>query len=278
MLDKNRTIQLAPLPNNRFDGIRITPGGFTLLELLVASIITTLIMVTAVSALKSVTRSRNKLDEISTVKSELRFAADTVRRDLANLYRETNPDAKIPNFRLIRGSMVETETGPACSLTLYTTTRTPVRAGQPESDVVLVEYFLQQDQDADQIREIIQKHVPGDMQDQIQGRNRLLRRTLPNPLRQKTALGTVTALADNIIGFQIRYMAANKDEWQETWTSKTRLPELIEISLAARIPRTGKIIQNSFLVSFSRFAKIEGNNRAKRNDDGNRNSRGNTKR
>lgn len=265
----NETIQPATLSGQRPEGGRSIPKGFTLLEMLVASVITTLIMVIAVSTLRTVTHSRNKLDDISNTKSELRFAANMIRRDLANIYRETSPDPKMPRFRLITGQLIEsentTDAPPPCALTFYTTTRTPVRRGQPESDIVQVEYFLQQAQDEQVIQEVLQKNVSGDMEEQMQGRNRLLRRTLPNPLQQKTAQGTITALADNIVGFQVRYMAPNKSQWQETWNSKTQLPDLIEVALAARVPKTGKIIQNAFLVSFPRFGKIEGNTNKKGN-------------
>ncbi len=249
----NATIQATP--------VHYGSRGFTLLEILVASVITTLIMVTAVSALRSVTRSRNKLDNITTAKSELRFAADMIRRDLANIYRETKPDPKMRDFRLLRGRMIESETDidapPTCSLTLFTTTRTAVRNGQPESDIVQVEYILRQnleDKDAE-------------VATQNQGRSRLLRRTLPNPFAQKTSQGTLTALADNIVGFKVRYMAGNKNQWQESWNSKTKLPDLVEIALAAQVPNSRKIIKNSFLVNFPRFGKIESTENNKKNKE-----------
>lgn len=258
----NETIQPATLSSQRLEGARSIPKAFTLLEMLVASVMTTLIMVIAVSTLRTVTHSRNKLDDISNTKSELRFAANTIRRDLANIYRQTSPDPKTPQFQLLTGKLIESDNvtnAPPCALTFYTTTRTPVRRGQPESDIVQVEYFLQKDQDDQGVQQGLQWNVSADMEEQMQGRNRLLRRTLPNPLQQKTAQGTVTALADNIIGFQVRYMAPNKSQWQETWTSKTQLPDLLEVALAARVPETGKIIQNTFLVNFPRFGKIEDN-------------------
>ena len=75
-------------------------NGFTLAEVLVASTIGSFIALVALGALKTVTDSAARVNDVSETTAEVRFAARMLARDLANLYRD--PDPK--NMRLVGAS------------------------------------------------------------------------------------------------------------------------------------------------------------------------------
>ena len=67
--------------------------AFTLIEMLVASVIGAFIAIVAVSSLKAVTSARETVDDGIAVSDELRFATDMIRKDLCNIYRDTDTES-----------------------------------------------------------------------------------------------------------------------------------------------------------------------------------------
>jgi general secretion pathway protein J len=205
--------------------------GFTLVEVLVASTIGAFIALVAVGALKAITASAELVDKNISVAAELRFATNTIARDLMNLYRDPN----YANTRFI-GLAEESEEGYISYLIFYTVSRTKARNSQPEGDVYEVEYNLVRDEE---------KSV-------------LMRRYWPYPDKEEAEPhGILTVLAEDISIFQIRYY--DGEDWTYEWPEEMEvLPQLVEVSIAMRQPGQTKPIVESFMVNFVRSTSMTG--------------------
>jgi len=203
--------------------------GFTLAEVLVASTISAFIAMVAVGALKAVSDSAEIVNRASETTSEVRFAARMLARDLANLYRD--PDPK--NMKLVGASQENATAGPA-SLTFYAVGRAKARSEQPEGDVYEVEYILgrtyQEEEAADPEAESMT----------------LFRRLWPNPDKDRSPGGVLTAIAEDISIFQVRFYDGQQwaDEWPEEMES---VPELIEVTLGYLPEERGEPVIESFI-------------------------------
>ncbi|HPS55239.1 MAG TPA: type II secretion system protein GspJ, partial [Sedimentisphaerales bacterium] len=115
----------------------------------------------------------------------------------------------------------------AVNLRFYTVSRTNARPAQPEGDVYEVEYYLSDNQQGTQ----------------------LMRRYWPNPDEDSKPGGLLTAIASDIEMFDVRYFDGLK--WQNEWDiDKNELPELVEVSIAAKAPSGKKPFVESFLTNF----------------------------
>ncbi len=205
------------------------PGisGFTLLEILLATIIGTFIAVTSVAALKTVVSGRDRINDYTAISAELRFAAELIRKDFANFYR----DRSIQNVKLI-GSSQTSAAYPSSRIIFDTVNRVKARPSMPEGDVFEVEYYLRYDADQQKIL--------------------LLRRLWPNPNELNIPLGVATIIAENIILFDVRYYDGL--QWTTDWPEELEtLPALILVNLAAKSPQRNTVYRHDFLVNFSRW-------------------------
>jgi len=202
-------------------------NGFTLVEILAAAVITALIAFTAVGALHAITASREKVDHHLAAMSELRFAADRIRADLLNLYRNTDQ-----NSTKFIGDVNAGELGSNSDLIFHAVHTAAARPGQPEGDVYEVEYFLQSDG---------QRPV-------------FMRRLDPYPLEKDTAGGVLMPIADHILAFEARYYDQAANTWETRWSQEQqKIPAAIEVTLTAGLPEEKKVISHSFLVYFPRW-------------------------
>ena len=64
--------------------------GFTLVEVLAASVIGAFIALVAVGTLKAISASAQVVDNNVDTASEVRFASNMIARDLINLYHDNN--------------------------------------------------------------------------------------------------------------------------------------------------------------------------------------------
>jgi len=199
--------------------------GFTLVEVLVASTIGVFVALVAVGTLRAISASAEMVDSNINVAAEVRFASNIIARDLLNLYRDTN----IKNTRLI-GRVVESDEGTVSCLTLYSVGRMKARIDQPEGDVYEVEYYLLKGEE---------KSV-------------LCRRLWPNPDPNEDELrGILTVIAEDIEVFAVRYF--DGEEWQSEWPEEMEsVPELVEVSIAAKQPGRTDMTMESFIANFPR--------------------------
>jgi type II secretion system protein J len=210
--------------------------GFTLLEVLVASVIGAFISLVAVSTLRAVSAGRVRLDENIVAADELRYAAAMIRTDIENLYRDHN----IKNMRLI--GIISEATEPASSnLTIRVVSPTKARQQQIESHLYDVQYSLLQ-KDGKSV--LIRRKCPIvgiEEDDQISG-------------------GMLAVIAENIMVFNIRYF--DKTQWLEDWPEEyENIPDLIEVTLVTveGDPEVDKpkTMSTSFLVNFPRLLQTD---------------------
>jgi len=217
---------------------RIRNNGFTLAEVLVASTISGFIALVAVGALKAVADGAQIVNRASETTSEVRFAARMLAHDLANLYRDANPE----NMKLIGASQDADTAGPAF-LTFYTTGRAKARADQPEGDVYEVEYVLGTREKSETTAE----------PEAEAGSLVLFRRLWPNPDKERSPGGILAPIAENIGVFQIQFFDGK--QWGSEWSEEMKtLPKLIEVTLATPPRGRGEPLIETFIVSFPRLA------------------------
>lgn len=206
-------------------------SGFTLVELMAASVITVFLAMVAVGGMVSVTSARSSLDEVTQVMDELRYASDLLRQDLANAYRNRQE-------MLFEGLLEDGGGMPMPRLRFRAIGTTKARAAQPEGDLYEIEYLFFEGQD-------------GTMQ--------LARRVCPvvgiEEERDQTAGGILTKLSEQISFFGVRYF--NGTEWTTIWpVEQELLPTLIEVSLASRYLDKGgkeKIYAKQVILTFPRL-------------------------
>jgi type II secretion system protein J len=202
--------------------------GFTLVEVLVASTIGVFIAMVSVGALRAIIASAEMVDSNINAAAEVRFAANTIARDLQNFYN--NDD--IENTKFI-GTIEALDDGNYTSyLIFYTLGRTKARIDQPEGDLYEVEYYLVQEGET----------------------SVLMRRLWPNPSKEYEELeprGILTVIAENIAAFEVQYF--DGEEWSEEWPEEMQaLPDLVSISIVARQPDRSNPPSESIIVNLTR--------------------------
>ncbi len=199
-----------------------TRKAFTLVEIMIAAVLASLVTLSAVAAVRIVTRGREKVEKFSEVNSELRYIADSMKKDFGNSYRSADG-------RKFVGEVISTEAGRVPSITFYTTRNANVRKGQPEGDICEVQYT-------------VGVH---------NGRNVMLRRIWPNPSEDLEPSGVVSILSDNIIGFDIKYL--DDKEWRSDWPADIGKDcEVLLVSIVAQVPGEKQRVARSFMVNFPR--------------------------
>jgi general secretion pathway protein J len=221
--------------------MRPARGGFTLAEVLLASTITVMITLVAVSALKGVSDTSQVIDRTPQTTSALRFAAQLIARDLANFYRDSDSQNMLLTALSPEGAS-ETERP---SLRFYAVGRAKARPAQPEGDVYEVEYMLGEPRRSNAAPSL----------DTESTKRTLYRRWCPNPDRKREAGGILTPIAENIDVFQTRFYDGR--QWTDQWTQEQQqeLPQLLEVTVGVLPQGRGAPTVESFLVSFARMPK-----------------------
>ena len=207
-------------------------SGFTLVEVMLASVIGAFIALVAVGTLKAVSRSAEMVDGYIETAAEVRFATKSIAADLMNLYR----DGDLKNNKLI-GEVEQSPYGLVSSLTFNTVGRIKARQGQQEGDVYEVQYYLARSEE----------------------KTALMRRLWPNPNTKTQPGGILSVIAEDVNAFEIRFFDGM--EWQQLWPEEMeRLPELVEVTIAANRKNGTGIISESYVVNFPRFITARNQN------------------
>jgi len=204
-------------------------SGFTLVELIVASMIGAFVALVAVGTLKAISDSAEVIEQGSETAAQVRFASKMLSTDLTNLYRDVNSK----DCTLI-GLVEETESGGASRLIFNTVGRAKARAAQPEGDVYEVEYYLLNEED----------------------NSVLFRRLWPNPDRQSEPGGLLTVIAEDIDIFEVRFF--DGQQWYLEWPEQMRtFPELVQVSIAAQLSNRRDVLEETFMVNLDRSTRGE---------------------
>ena len=208
-------------------------GGFTLIEVMIASVMGAFIAMVAVAALRTVTSAKEMVSRNTTVSDEVRFALDMVRTDMVNIFR----DADVRKMKFV-GTAEEADFGFVKSLTMRIVEMTKARAGEPEGDVYEVQYFLQKNEESSIFMRRLCPVVGIEEDVETQG-------------------GMLTAIAENIIQFDVQYYY--EGQWWQDWPEdQGALPTLVEVTLVGAgtdAKDKSDVVVKSFMAGFVRLGE-----------------------
>ncbi len=205
--------------------MRQRSGGFTLVEIMVASSIGAFIALVTVGMLRFVSVSSEQVNIEIDAAAELEFAAKKLAEDLSNTYRGRDRN----NMKFVL-QLAGSEEGVSSVLNFYTISRTKTRLQQPEGDVYEVEYLL------------ISKGESA----------ALYRRQCANPHDSENLpqmAGVMTELAQGVDVFMVEVFDGEK--WYNEWIDEEHeLPELVQVILSMGKRGSRRKVEKSFLVNF----------------------------
>ena len=213
--------------------------GFTLIEILIASVIGAFVALVSVAALKSITTGREKVDKYSKAADELRYSEMRIRSDLKNFFRDEQWGAVKLTGEINSSTSSEF---PTSSLTFHTVSRQKARYIQPEGDVYEVQYFVVQ------------------AMDEEDGMSTLMRRVCPkvpglSEVGRDENVGMLHVISEDVYGFNVRYF--DGEDWAEEWPEDMyELPRIVEVSLSTVVSGTTEMLTRKFYHRFPRYPDI----------------------
>lgn len=185
-------------------------GGFTLMEVLAALTIGGLVVMSAVSATRALTTTREKIDRRLQRSGEARRAMETVVAALRNVRR----DKPEPNKPVIIGTSGGSDAG-GDRINLLVIGDRRVRRDGPESDQYEVAFFLQSSPEGAPPALMCRRDHAFD--------------------EHVEEGGLVTLVAENIVGLSFEYRAA--EQWFREWSAtEPQAPEAVRVTIAAMEP------------------------------------------
>jgi len=209
----------------------INKRGFTLVEVLLATIISCLVILTAFAAYHTVVQTRQLLLHKTEVLSQGRYVLNLIRNDLANVHRSADHQRiRLTGTTYVReGRHMDTLLMPVVSDQLY-------KIGRTGKDVCVVEYSMQLAPEADEFR--------------------LYRRCASfESANQTKKRGLLTCIGTGIVELRFEYYA--EGTWHEQWNKETGFPSLIRITLemAEDKSENSRVHSVSQIVSLTPFPK-----------------------
>ncbi len=193
-------------------------SGFTLVELMLATVIGSLVVVVALSAYRNVSHSRAEADYYSRLMAHGRYALDHIRNDLANFY----PDKTESGISFVGTPTTTAADNHADRLRFYIAAEPKIEknldlytVGSPEDtagDLYEIEYQLKFNED-DKTAALYRRIGP-----------------LINP-QQGNPGGRSTQIAQNIKSLQFEYYEKSSDLWISQWQNDQAAPELVRVSM-----------------------------------------------
>ncbi|MBN1554204.1 MAG: prepilin-type N-terminal cleavage/methylation domain-containing protein [Phycisphaerae bacterium] len=183
--------------------------AFTLVELLLAVMVTVMIAVSTVAMIRGADQTRRRADRQMALQQEVRAAVETMSAALRNSCRDG--DRKVN----LEGVDDDSDGLPADRIRFLTRTPHPVRFGQPESDVKECEFFLQEGEAG----------RPG----------MLMQRLDPTRNPEPDDGGVIRCVAENIVALELAYHDGKS--WLPEWSpGKKGWPLAVRIHLLAVDP------------------------------------------
>lgn len=199
-------------------------AGLTLVELIVATTLTTLVAGSTVGILRSTAAARERAQNQLAVQQQARAAVLAIATALANADRYPDRDAVFEGLDDWLGEM------PADQIRFFTVSKRKVRWGQPESDLRECKFFL---------TEASEQALPA-----------LMRRTDPTRNETPDEGGVLECMAENVLGLNLLYHDGMG--WCEDWPQGSRgrpLAVRIELAVLAK-SQPPKVWTISRVVSF----------------------------
>jgi len=202
-------------------------NAFTLVEVLVASVIAAFVALVAVGTLRAVVTSADMVEANIARTSQARYGIERIGSDLRNLYRGQESAEET----VFVGMAEESERGVTSSLIFRTVGRIQARTAQPEGEIYEVEYYLLEDKES--------------------GQKSLVRRLWPNPDQQREPGGMLSIIAEDIQIFEVRYF--DGEQWVFQWAEELRqIPQIVEVTLVAAGIQDRQPAIESVMITFAR--------------------------
>lgn len=198
-------------------------AGFTLVEVLLATIIGTLVTVIALGTFHSVSRTRDEQQRKTELLVHGRYALNRMRNDLANFYRSMEPERM-----KLKGFNERSEFGQADRLIFYMVSDKSSDPTETEGDLHEVEYLLRHT--GEQPFRLLRRYAP--VRDEALG----------------STGGEQTVIAGPVRTLQFVYF--DGQQWLDIWQQQKRPPRLMRISLVLADPQQPDLtVQLSQVVS-----------------------------
>lgn len=201
-------------------------GGFTLIEIMVALVITALVLGMVYSSFQAVMDTRERVSASTDANMTARLVLSRLSREIESAYIVQRPQDAPPESRytVFEGSddSIDGHSAGHISFTSFAHTKRAVDAH--ESDQALISYeceMLPTDDGTDQQLDLIRREW---------------RRVAP-PGETQVYEPVPVPLAEGIEGFKVRFQEPESGEWVDAWDSKDIrtldvLPEAVEITLS----------------------------------------------
>jgi type II secretion system protein J len=192
--------------------------GFTLLELIVAMVLFTIVMSAAYALFDSTQDLSSGAGKVSEMQQEARFVLEHLRRDLQGT---TAIDAGDTASRFL-GTDNGSDEEPLDEIQFLSINRETLWSTQPESDMSMTRYY------------VIEEEESTDQEGLVRIRNTDLLSTTTVQEEEEEA----EEIGPNVVFVNFRYHDGN--EWQESWDSSLSLslPRAIEVTIHIRVPGT----------------------------------------
>jgi|GEM_PF-3882324 len=207
--------------------------GFTVVELLLSTIVISFIALVSLSTLQGVVSSRENIEEYVAISDEIRYLSNLLKQDLNNATREVRKQDR----KFI--ALGEADTMKS-DITFYCSSYDQARENGIESDFYEVQYKLSADQEGELL---------------------FTRRKWPTPKSGKHQdnenKGVMMSLSKNVVKFEVKCLNKKK-EWLNEWGKRRKaFPEMIEVNLALMNKETERVCKHSFLVTIPRLPTVQ---------------------
>ena len=208
--------------------------GFTLIEVLVALVITALVLAMVYSSYSAVMRTRERVTNATDLDMTARLVLTRMSREIETAFLvKKAPDAPPESrYTLFKGSQNDIGRRPAdkISFTCFAHTKRGVDA--KESDQAIISY---------EVQELASDEDGRDREEPTLGLIRREWRRIPPPGETQSAEPRPIPLVEDLQGFRLRFRD-DEGEWQESWDSTDlrtldQLPTAVEITLTLRDER-----------------------------------------
>ncbi|MCC6900208.1 MAG: prepilin-type N-terminal cleavage/methylation domain-containing protein [Polyangiaceae bacterium] len=189
--------------------------GFTLVELLVAIVVLSMISILIYSAFAGMKRSREGIQRVGDRYREGRLAMDRITREISSAY----VSAHIPidqSIVVVKTAFVGTRGTPADRVDFATFSNVRRDRDAHDSDQAEISYF-------------------GEADKKQQGQNHLVRRVSGRPDLKPERGGRVEVLATDIDLFDLEYLDPLTGQWTETWDTSQATGQLGRLPLQVRV-------------------------------------------
>jgi len=234
---QGRQARREPRPPGFMNGGR---RGFTLIEVLVALVITAIVLTGVYASFTAVMDTRRRVEADAGIDMEPRLVLTRISREIESAFLVKRAEDAPPESRytVFTGSQSEVAGHPGDKLSFSTFSHTKRGVDADESDQAIVEYTTEENEPGPE--------VPGGA-----GTDRrrndgertlaLLRREwrrIPPPGETQRAEPRAIALVDDVQGFRVRFRD-DEGEWTDRWDSTEvrtldLLPAAVEITLTLR--------------------------------------------